>query len=140
MPSPRLIPAIVRMAAIVVAVVATSSAVLAAELDQQSTSEHGVTVRAKPVDVSPTAKTWRFEIVLDTHSSALTDDLRSIATLVGAKGVPQGALSWAGDPPGGHHRKGVLRFAPISPRPDVIELKILRAGETAPRTFRWELK
>jgi len=136
----RLIPAILRVAAAVVALVAASGAVLAAELAQRSTTEHGVDVRAKPVDVAPTAKTWRFEIILDTHSAVLIDDLRSTATLAGAKGAPQAALSWAGDPPGGHHRKGVLRFAPIAPRPDVIELKILRPGETAPRTFRWEIK
>ena len=38
------------------------------------------------------------------------------------------------------HREGVLRFKPISPRPQSIELQITRAGEDAPRSFRWQLK
>ena len=45
-----------------------------------------------------------------------------------------------GDPPGGHHRKGVLRFAPIAPVPDAVELRLQRPGESAPRSFTWTLK
>lgn len=112
----------------------------AAELAQKSTSDAGVTVRAKPRDVSAGAEAWTFEIVLETHSADLSDDLKSTATLAGPGGAAQRATAWEGDPPGGHHRKGVLRFAPPKPRPDVLVLNILRPGESNPRTFQWPLK
>ena len=99
-----------------------------------------VVLSAKPVDVAPGAKSWTFEVVLETHSVELTDDLPRTATLAGASGGTQSASAWEGDPPGGHHRKGVLRFAPIAPQPDALVLRIQRPGESAPRSFRWTLK
>ena len=36
--------------------------------------------------------------------------------------------------------KRVLQFKPLSPLPEVIELRITRPGEPAPRSFRWKLK
>jgi len=113
---------------------------VAAELEQQSSQANSVSISVKPVDVAATAKTWQFQVALNTHSGALDDDLARTATLVDAAGKPEAALGWDGDPAGGHHRKGVLRFKALSPRPDTLEMRILRAGETAPRTFRWKLK
>ncbi|MBE0625792.1 MAG: hypothetical protein IH606_13375 [Burkholderiales bacterium] len=112
----------------------------AAELEQQSSQANSVGISVKPVDVSATAKTWQFQATLTTHSGALDDDLARTATLVDAEGKQQAALGWDGDPPGGHHRKGVLKFKALSPRPDALEMRILRIGETAARTFRWKLK
>lgn len=111
----------------------------ARELAPQTSRERGVTVRVKPVDLSPAAKAWRFEVVLDTHSVDLSDDLARTATLhvAGAQHAP---IGWDGDPPGGHHRKGVLRFAPVAPAPEALELRIQRPGEGAPRTFRWRIQ
>lgn len=117
-----------------------SAGVSAADLKQQSSSEWGVTVRAIPRDLSPAAKVWEFDIVLETHSQELSDDLKTTATLVGDGGGKQVPTAWEGDPPGGHHRKGVLRFSPMKPPPQTIELVILRPGESAPRTFRWQTK
>ena len=113
---------------------------VAAELAPQSSQEGGVGISVNPVDVSATAATWQFQATLTTHSGDLGDDLARTATLVDAAGKQQAALGWDGDPAGGHHRKGVLRFKALSPRPDTLEIRILRAGETAPRTFRWKLK
>lgn len=56
------------------------------------------------------------------------------------KGNAYKALAWDGAGPGGHHRKGLLRFPVIVPRPQAVELRITRAGEAQPRIFRWELK
>jgi hypothetical protein len=109
-------------------------------LAEQTSRNRGVIVRVKPVDVAPGAKSWAFEVVLETHSVDLTDDLPRAATLAGAGGAAQAASAWEGDPPGGHHRKGVLRFAPIAPPPDELVLQIRRPGESAPRSFRWALK
>ena len=112
----------------------------AAELAQQSSQAGGVTVRVKPADVSGKAATWSFQVVLDTHSGDLSDDLAAAAVIVDAGGKKYSAVGWEGDAPGGHHRKGVLRFKAPSPRPHSIELRIQRPGEAAPRAFRWQLK
>ncbi|OGA36592.1 MAG: hypothetical protein A3F75_07695 [Betaproteobacteria bacterium RIFCSPLOWO2_12_FULL_64_23] len=111
----------------------------AAELAPQSSQAEGVGVNVKPTDVSANAATWKFQVTLTTHSGDLGDDLARSAILVDAAGKPQPALGWDGDPPGGHHRKGVLRFKALSPRPDTLELRIPRAGEAAPRKFSWKL-
>ena len=123
-----------------IAGVAASGLAFGRELAEQTSRERGVTVRAKPVAVAPGAKSWTFEVVLETHSVELTDDLPRTATLAGASGGPQSASAWEGDPPGGHHRKGVLRFAPLAPQSDAFVLRIQRPGESAPRSFRWTLK
>ena len=111
----------------------------AAELDTQRSSAGGVTVAATPQNVAADAKTWHFKIVLDTHSQDLSDDLMKSVVLQDGTGKQQSPISWDGAVPGGHHREGVLRFKPVSPRPQSIELHIMRPGESAPRTFRWQL-
>lgn len=112
----------------------------AAELAPQSSQAGGVGISVKPTDVSATATAWQFQVTLTTHSGDLGDDLARTATLVDAAGKQVAAAGWDGDPPGGHHRKGVLRFKALSPRPDNIEMRIARTGEATPRTFRWKLK
>lgn len=111
----------------------------ARELGEQTSRDRGVTVRVKPINLAPAAKTWAFGVVLDTHTQDLSDDLARQATL-SAAGAQHAPTAWEGDPPGGHHRKGVLRFAPITPTPDAVELRIQRPGENAARSFRWTLK
>lgn len=118
----------------------TPVAVSAATLVQQTSSDRGVTVRATPRDLSPKAKTWEFEIVLETHSQDLGDDLKAVSWLIGEGGGRLAPTAWEGDPPGGHHRKGVLRFAPLTPVPAIVELRIMRPGESTPRSFRWQSK
>jgi hypothetical protein len=112
----------------------------AAQLASQKTVERGVTVAVTPKNVSADAKTWDFAVVLDTHSGELNDDLVKTATLLDDKGGRYVPLKWDGAGPGSHHREGVLRFNPISPRPQSIELRIQRPGEPNPRSFRWQLK
>ncbi|MFN7085228.1 MAG: hypothetical protein ACK4N4_01220 [Burkholderiales bacterium] len=107
-------------------------------LAPQSTSEASVTVKITPRTLS--GATWDFDVAFDTHSQALNDDLEKTAVLVADGGASQTPVKWQGDPPGGHHRSGTLRFKAVSPLPAVIELRITRQGETRPRTFRWQLK
>jgi hypothetical protein len=109
----------------------------AEKLSTQSSSGSGVTVKTTPRAVS--GGSWEFEVVFDTHSQDLSDDLMKTATLI-ADGRTHVPVGWKSDPPGGHHRKGVLRFNAISPAPKAIELRIARPGEPKPRLFRWELK
>ena len=122
---------------VLVCLVAVS--VFAAELNSQRNSGAGVTVTVVPQEFAPSAKTWEFKVVFDTHSQELTDDLLKIALLLDDKGARHDPISWEGAAPGGHHREGILKFNAISPKPQIIELQIQRTGEAAPRSFRWEL-
>ncbi|MDD5325640.1 MAG: hypothetical protein PHR71_10115 [Polaromonas sp.] len=105
----------------------------------QSSSELGVTVKVTPKSIGSPDSRWEFAVVLDTHSADLSDDLTQSATLTTDDGRTFKPVSWAGAAPGGHHREGVLAFEVSAPRPSAIELRIDRPGESAPRTFRWQL-
>ena len=109
----------------------------AAPLAGVTTNFGGVSVMATPGTLS--GGIWEFQIAFNTHSQELRDDLAKSASLIadGAVSVP---LEWRGDPPGGHHRKGVLRFKAPAGRPAAIELRLARPGETEPRVFRWRLE
>lgn len=85
------------------------------------------------------AKTWDFQVILETHTQDLSDDLAKSAVLI-ADGKQYMPLGWEGAQPGGHHRKGLLRFKAIVPKPREMELQIRLAGDTAPRSFKWLLK
>ena len=112
----------------------------AAQPATQKNAANGVTIAVTPGNLAQGAKTWDFTVVLDTHSQDLSDDLAATAVLSDGKGKEFKPTAWEGAAPGRHHRKGILKFAPISPRPDSLELRIARAGEAAPRVFRWQLK
>lgn len=113
---------------------------LAAELRAQRSSTGGVTVEVTPQNLSAGAKSWDFKIVLDTHSADLSDDLVKTAVLLDGTGGKYAPVAWDGAAPGGHHREGVLRFKPLAPQPQAIELRISRPSEPTPRSFRWQLK
>ncbi|MBK5205826.1 MAG: hypothetical protein JJD98_10575 [Polaromonas sp.] len=83
---------------------------------------------------------WEFELVFDSPSQELKDDIEKTALLSAAGGETQTPLMWQGDPPGGHHRKSVVKFKSISPLPASIELRITRPGDPKPRVFQWALK
>lgn len=114
--------------------------VSAAELGSQKSSARSVTIVVTPQNLSSEAPSWDFKTVFDTHSGELRDDLVKSATLMDDGGKLYTPVAWDGDPPGGHHREGLLRFKPISPRPQSLELQITRSGENTPRLFRWTLK
>lgn len=119
------------------AILLYASGVPAEGLARQSTSESGVTVSVTPRNLKDGS--WEFAIALNTHSQDLTDDLMKSASLV-ANGKTLAPSGWKGSPAGGHHRKGVLRFDAVNPKPQEIELRIARPGEPRPRSFRWQLK
>lgn len=106
----------------------------------QINSEGEVTVKVSPQDLSQSAVSWDFEVLLDTHTGILDQDLTTSSVLIDDKGNQFKPISWEGDPPQGHHRQGVLKFAPIAPRPKSIELKVSNIGDVNERIFKWELK
>ena len=105
----------------------------------QSSSDQGVTVKVTPKLIGSPERRWEFAIVLDTHSADLSDDLIQSASLTTNDGRTLKPVNWTGAAPGGHHREGVLAFEVPAPRPTTIELRIERPGESAPRTFRWQV-
>ena len=123
---------------VVAASLISGSALAAPNLPTRTSSAAAVMMTATPHPLTGTV--WEFDVVLNTHSGALADDLATSATLVADGGKPLAALAWQGDPPGGHHRRGVLQFKPISPLPKSLELRIAREGEPQPRVFQWALK
>jgi len=110
----------------------------AGNLPPQTSIQSGVTVKLTPGSLA--GAEWEFEVVFDTHSGELKDDLLTAAVLVADGRTPSSPTGWQGDGPGGHHRKGVLRFKPPAASPASIELRLQRPGEAAPRVFRWQLR
>jgi len=121
------------------AILLTATGVQAASnLPAQSSREGGVSVQVTPTLVS--GGTWEFEFSINTHSGDLSEDLAKAVVLVADGGAPHAPVAWEGAPPGGHHRKGVLRFKAITPQPQAIDLKLQRPGEASPRLFHWKLR
>ncbi len=116
-----------------------TGALQAAGLETQTNREGSVTVKVTPMNISPGAKTWDFEITLTTHTVSLDQDMGSAALLVIGSGRPRPPLTWEGDPPGGHHRKGVLRFQSQPTMPQFVELHLSGIGDVGQRVFRWRL-
>ena len=111
-----------------------------AQLEARTSTAEGVTVKVTPKVLAAEAAAWEFAVVLDTHTQELSDDLSKASAIVDANGARRSPTSWEGAAPGGHHREGVLRFEALKPRPAAVELQIQRPGESAPRSFRWDLK
>ena len=109
-------------------------------LAAQSSEDAGVLVVVTPAALGPGETVWEFEIAMDTHSQALDTDISQAAVLVDEAGRRYAPLAWEGDPPGGHHRSGILRFAAPADMPGAVELRIEGVGGAGTRTFRWELK
>ncbi len=105
----------------------------------QTSNEGQVEVTVTPGDLSGNAKTWDFTVSLNTHSVELAEDLAQSAVLDDGQGNWIKPIVWNGDPPGGHHREGVLSFEPVSPRPSTIKLEIRGVGGVEVRTFEWQL-
>ena len=99
----------------------------------------GIRVVVKPKSVTAGAS-WEFEITMDTHTKPLDSDLTKTAVIVDDGNRHYIPLGWEGDPPGGHHRKGVLRFPAPSEQIKSFELQIQGLGGESKRAFQWTMK
>lgn len=131
-------PRVIVLLATVATAVSVMSPCAAAPLDAQTSEVQMVSITVTPKNLAPAAE-WRFDVAMNTHVRPLDDDLAASAVLIDAQGHAHAPLAWRGDPPGGHHRRVVLVFAPIAPLPPAIELRLQCRGEDAPRTFKWTL-
>ena len=110
-----------------------------APLAARTSDSGGVRVVVKPTSVAAGAA-WEFEVTMDTHTKPLSDDLTRATVLVDDSQQRYAPTDWQGDPPGGHHRKGVLRFLPPSGQPRSFELRMDGIGGPGARVFRWTVQ
>ncbi|HLC94847.1 MAG TPA: hypothetical protein VJH89_00010 [Patescibacteria group bacterium] len=105
-------------------------------LDSQTNSDGEVSVTVTPRDQSD----LEFEMTLSTHSVDLSEDLTKISILVDDDGNEYKPTEWQGDPPGGHHREGILRFGEIVPQPQSLTLLVRHIGGVSERKFEWMMQ
>lgn len=105
----------------------------------QTNNEGEVEVTVTPLTLSPPTNTWSFQLIFNTHTVELSQDLLQKAFLEWPGEERQPPLAWEGDPPGGHHRQGVLRFPPpkIS-KGEEFTLILQNIGGTFERKFTWK--
>lgn len=107
--------------------------------ETKTSEEPPITIAVTPRELSAQSIEWKFNIGMNTHSVELDQDMIQSVALVDDKGNAYRPTAWEG-PIGGHHREGVLIFAPITPLPEYIELRIKDIGGVPLRTLRWNLK
>ena len=98
-----------------------------------------VTIVITPLDLSVQSAEWKFNIIMDTHSVELNQDMIEVTVLSDDSNKEYRPIRWEGTGAGGHHREGVLIFNQIMPAPKSIELKISDIGDVA-RSFTWRLQ
>ena len=135
------LPSVLIAGLLSVALFASAQELSAASTFQPRTNDGaGVRVVVTPRVPAAGATTWEFDVTLDTHTKPLNDDLVAVSALVDEQGRSTSPSSWQGDPPGGHHRKGILKFAAPAGNPTTFELQMNGVGGVNLRTFRWESK
>ncbi|MFA5825441.1 MAG: hypothetical protein WC825_05655 [Gallionellaceae bacterium] len=105
----------------------------------QISDKQNIKLTVVPQNIPKAEKNWDFEVTMESHTQALNDDLTKSAVLT-ADGKQYLPVAWEGAPPGGHHRKGLLRFKVIAPMHASMKLQIRLAGDALPRSFEWVLK
>jgi hypothetical protein len=109
-------------------------------LAARSSDAAGVRVVVTPKALGAGVAVWEFEVVMDTHTKPLNENLAQVAVLVDETGRRTAPVAWQGDPPGSHHRKGVLQFSAPAGMPKAVELRIDGVGGAGSRRFRWDIK
>jgi hypothetical protein len=141
-PAPAPVPAGISVAPAVAAAPADApspdSAPLAALLAAQSVSGGGVVVTVKPLILAP-GQPAAFDIAMNSHSVEIVEDMAKLVVLRTESGKEYTPTAWDGDKPGGHHRTGVIRFAPLTDQPRQVELIVTDVAGVPERIYRWQL-
>jgi hypothetical protein len=107
------------------------------KLEPKIDEQASVTVIITPIDISPQSKEWKFDVVINTHSVELDQDMTKVSILVDDNGKEYKPLRWEGGEAGGHHREGVLIFNEVASNIKSVELKISGIGGVD-RNFIWK--
>lgn len=78
-----------------------------------------------------------FKISMTAHSGELSADMMRVAVFEDENGTVHLPGRWEGDPPGGHHREGILRFGTFTPKPKKVDFTLLGIGTVKERKFSW---
>lgn len=109
------------------------------------TDEQGaVSVAVTPVDLTTSAQTLDFDVVMNTHSVELGMDLAALATLKTDNGRSVEASLWDAAEPGGHHVSGILSFPATIDGTAVLEgasqvTVTIREVAVTERVFAWSI-
>ena len=95
--------------------------------ETKTDDQASVNVVVTPLDLSQQSSEWKFDIGMNTHSVELDQDMTKSAVLVDDQGKEYVPIKWDG-PVGGHHKEGTLSFAPITPYPKHLTMKIKGVG------------
>lgn len=106
---------------------------------QTQTKEGGNVTVIVTLQELGTGKPAIFQIVFDTHSVNLDSDVAQASALRDDQGNTYGTPTWKGDPPGGHHRKGMLSFPTPLKQVRAISLILKDIAGVKERTFVWKL-
>lgn len=110
-----------------------SAGTTTAEEQTMTNAEGGMTV-----DVTPQRNadgSWDFAVAVNNHVQDVTQDMIAASSLTVASGNIVKPIAWEGDPPGGHHRSGTLKFDTLSAPPKTLTIRNL--GGVPERTFEW---
>ncbi|OGK23459.1 hypothetical protein A3A46_03385 [Candidatus Roizmanbacteria bacterium RIFCSPLOWO2_01_FULL_37_13] len=108
------------------------------KLAYQENKGGNVTVTVKPKILKVGEKPI-FDIEFNTHSVDLTFDIPQVIILADDKGNVFDKSVWNGNPPGGHHRSGVLTFNNPLTETKYVELVMTNIAQVPERGFKWEL-
>ena len=134
MRSLTLIAALSLSAAVVAACGGAPAKAGTAALEPRTFAAGSVEVTVEPVTLDSSGAV--FKVGLTAHSGDLTADLAKSSTLEVGGRAWSGA-TWTGDGPGGHHRKGELRFEAGGPAAGDVRLGI--GGLPAAVVATWTL-
>ena len=130
-----------RIVALLVLLAWIAGPAITAEPGWKKSTRHGITVTVIPVRMEAGAGPWEFLVSLESHARGHLDALPERATLTGAGNASEQApIEWQQPPASATFRLGTVRFRPIAPQPDAIELSVTVPGERTPRRFRWKLE
>jgi hypothetical protein len=135
----RFLPAVLVTVAVLTVGGLHSAESTPAALEARTSDAEGVRVVVQPRTDAPAEGVWEFDVTMDTHTKPLNDDLVRASVLIDDAGHHITPLVWEGGPPGGHHRKGLLRFPFEGAKPKSVELQIDGVGGAGKRAFRWQL-
>lgn len=108
------------------------------EYTEQKDNTGPVSVTVQPLTLIDSGD-WTFALTLQTHSVDLTMDIVESVVLIDSAGNEIKPTSWDGDPPGGHHRTGVITFTSPELSPDTVLMQVRNVADVPLREFSWQL-
>ncbi|MAZ30204.1 hypothetical protein CL655_02875 [bacterium] len=106
---------------------------------REQTDETGpVSVTVKPLALPETGD-WEFAWTLQTHSVDLSMDILESVVIIDDDGKEIKPTAWDGDPPGGHHRTGTVRFTAPDAVSEKVTVQVRNVAGVPMREFNWQL-